>query len=249
MDFIDIIIPTYNSEKYITETIESVKKQTIKNWKIIIIDDGSTDNTIEKINNSIVEIKDKVEVIKLKKNKGVANARNVGIQKSTNRYIAFLDSDDIWEKEKLEKQINYMKRNNYYFTYTNYTYLKNNRQKKIKQIPSSLTYTQALKNTIILTSTVIIDTKKISREKIIMPNIKSEDTATWWKILKEGNIAYGYKENLTIYRVRKSGLSYNKIVNLKRTWNLYRKSEGLGITKSLYFFIHYIYNAIKKRVI
>lgn len=248
MDKIDIIIPTYNSAKYITETIESVKKQNFEYWKIIVVDDGSTDDTIKEINKVICDIKDKVEIVKLNENKGVANARNVGIQKSQNRFIAFLDSDDVWQKDKIFKQLRFMKDNNYCFSYTNYTYLKNGQYKKIRKIPVKLTYKQALKNTIILTSTVMIDTYKIAKEDIFMPNVESEDTATWWKILKKGNIAYGYDENLTIYRVRQNGLSSNKMVGLKRAWNLYRKIEGFGIIKSFYYFVHYAYNAVKKRV-
>lgn len=249
MEYIDIIMPVYNCKDYIKESIQSVKKQTNKNWRLIIIDDFSTDNTIQEINNSIKDIKEKVLLIKSNKHNGVAKTRNIGIEKSTNKYIAFLDADDKWQENKLKNQINFMKKNKYSFTYTQYTYLKNKKEKKVKTFPNSLNYKQALKNTYILTSTVIIDTTQIPKEYIYMPNVESEDTATWWNILKKGHIANGLKENLTTYRITKKGLSSNKLRNLKRTWNLYRKQEKLSFIKTIYYFINYIINAIKKRII
>lgn len=248
MEQIDIIMPVYNGEAYIKDAIESVKNQTISNWNLMIVDDGSTDNTIKTIEATIADRKDKIVVIPQKEHKGVWYARNVGIQKSTNRYIAFLDADDIWQKDKLEKQIQFMKKNDYAFTYTRFTYLKNNTCKEVNDIPPCLTYQQALKNTYILTSTVILDTKTISKKDMMMPPIESEDTATWWKILKKQHIAYGYDENLTIYRVQPGSLSSNKFKNLRKTWRLYRRQEHIGIVKSIYYFLHYIYHAIKKRM-
>ena len=249
MDYIDIIMPVYNCEKYVQEAIESVKKQTYQDWRLIIIEDASNDNTLEKIQESIKNIKEKVLLIKNTKNKGVAVSRNLGIEKSTNKYIAFLDADDIWEAEKLEKQIKFMNENNYSFTYTAFSYLKNSKYKKVKLFPKSLNYKQALKNTFILTSTVMINTEKIDRKLIEMPKVESEDTATWWKILKDGNIAYGLKENLLTYRITPNGLSSNKIKNLKRTWNLYRRQENLNIIYSIYYFINYMLNAMLKRIV
>jgi len=249
MQEIDIIMPAYNCAKYIKSAIESVKKQTYQNWRLIIIDDGSTDNTAQVIQSATNDIKEKVELIKCKKNLGVAEARNLGIRKSTNRYIAFLDADDVWLESKLEKQLKFMKDNAYEFTYTLYTYCKNNRKKEVKHFIKTLNYKQALKNTFILTSTVMIDTRVVPKELLHMPNVKSEDTATWWRILKQGYIAYGLEENLTLYRVTKQSLSSNKFVNLKRTWNLYRKQEKLSIIQASYYFVNYVYHAIIKRII
>ena len=248
MEYVDIIMPAYNCEKYIKNAIESIKKQTYENWKIIIIEDASTDATLKEIQKNIKDIQNKVVLIKNKNNEGVAKSRNIGIEKSTSRYIAFLDADDIWALDKLEKQIKFMKENKYSFTYTLYEYLKKDKKRKVNIFPEKLNYKQALKNTFILTSTVMIDTKNINKKLIEMPKIGSEDTATWWKILKSGNIAYGLKEELTIYRITQDGLSSNKIRNLKRTWNLYRKQEKLSIMKSIYCFINYMFNAIKKRL-
>ncbi len=246
---IDIIMPAYNCEKYVKYAINSVKGQTISNWKLTIIEDASTDNTLKVINKNIKDIQEKVALIKLQKNVGVAEARNIGIEKSDSRYIAFLDADDVWNKEKLEKQIKFMKENKYKFTYTLYSYLKNGREKQVKYFPKHLKYKQALGNTYILTSTVMIDTEKISKEIIKMPNIQSEDTATWWKILKNGYVANGLQENLSKYRVGINGLSSNKIKGLKKVWNLYRTQEKLPIVNSCYYFIKYLFHAIIKRIV
>lgn len=249
METVSIIMPAYNCEKYIGQAIESVKKQTYSDWILIIIEDASNDNTVEEINIKIKDIKEKVIFIKNMKHIGIAKSRNIGIEKSDSKYIAFLDADDIWDKEKLEKQLNFMLENKYSFTYTNFSYKKQERIKKVKLFPKKLDYKKALKNTFILTSTVMIDITQINKELIKMPNIQSEDTATWWNILKKNFIAYGLKERLTIYRVHKEGKSFNKIKNIKRTWNLYRNYEKFNFSKSLYYFLNYIINAIFKRVI
>lgn len=249
MDNIDIIMSAYNCKEYIKQAINSVKEQTNNSWRLIIIDDFSNDNTLEIIEQETQDIKNKVEIIKLKKHISIASTRNEGLKISKARYVAYLDADDIWKKDKLEKQVNFMKINNYGFTYTGFSYLKNNRNKKVRIIPQKLNYRKALKNTFILTSTVMIDTKKIDKKLLKMPEIDSEDTACWWNILKNNHIAYGLKENLTEYRVHSKGVSFNKLVNIKKTWNLYRKYEKTSLVKSVYYFTNYIINAFLKRVI
>ncbi len=247
-ELVSIVMPVYNCEKYLKDTISSVKSQTYLNWELIIVDDCSCDMSLNIINKEIEDIKDKVKLVCLKKNLGEAKARNRAIKETKGRYIAFLDSDDIWDKEKLKKQINFMKENNYYFTYTYFSYLKEDRIRKILKIPDKLDYKKALKNTCILLSTVIIDTNVIDKDIIVMPNVKQgADTATWWSILKRGYVAYCLPEYLTNYRVRKDSVSYNKIIASKRTWKLYRNIENMNVLKSLYYFSFYAFNAIRKR--
>ena len=181
-------MPVYNCGKYLTESITSVKKQTYTNWELIIIDDNSTDNSWEQIKKNVIGYEQKIKCIHLQQNQGAANARNTGLANATGNYIAFFDADDIWQEDKLQQQIIFMQKNNYAFTYTSYTYLKNGNKKMVKKIPPKLTYKQALKNTVILTSTVIIDISKIDKELLKMPNIRrGQDMATWWQILKQGN--------------------------------------------------------------
>ena len=222
MKKVSIIIPVYNSAKYITQCIESVINQTYKNIEIIIIDDNSTDESIE----IIKKIKDKrIKLISIKQNKGVANARNTGIKKATGDYICFLDSDDYWYKNKIEKQIDFIEKNNYVFIYTSYVYLRGN-DKHIAKVPKKLTYKEALRNTAIFTSTVMLNMKYLTKKDITMPDIKAgQDTATWWQVLKKGITAYGIEEPLAIYRVGNKSLSSNKIKALKRTWKLYLRED------------------------
>ena len=249
MEIIDIIMPVYNCEKYVKEAIASVKKQTYKSWNLIIVDDCSTDKSYEIIEKEIQDIKNKVVLIKNEKKQGISKTRNKGIEQTKNKYIAFLDADDIWDYQKLEKQMRFMEENNYNFTYTKFLYKKGIKNKQVGIFPKKLNHKQALKNTFILTSTVMINEEKIDKKLIKMPYIESEDTATWWNILKNNNIAYGLNENLTEYGVHKNGISFNKIKNVKRTWNLYRKHENLGVVKSMHYFINYVINASIKRIL
>lgn len=249
-ELVSIIMPVYNCEKYVAKAIKSVQEQTYTNWELIIVNDCSTDNSLCKIEEQIKSIKNKVTLINLEKNQGVANARNIAIDKVCGKYIAYLDADDLWEKEKLHKQIEYMKINNIVFSYTSYSRIKEDGSLlKTVEVPGKTNYTDLLKSTIILTSTIIIDTETISKEKLKMPNLKiSEDAQTWLNILKSGVVAYGLNENLAQYRQRKNSVSSNKIKSIKGMWKVYRKYQKMSIGKSLYYTIFHIINAIKKRI-
>lgn len=245
---VSIIIPVYNSAKYLNETIRTVKNQTYKNWEIIFIDDCSTDESPVIISENVSP---KIRYYRLKKNSGAAQARNAGINAANGRFICFLDADDLWDKTKLEAQTLFMLENGYAFTFTDYEYARPDGSGTgvITKIPDSLTYFNALKNTVIFTSTVMLDVSKIKKEDILMPDVPYEDTATWWKILKKYGKAYGLKKNLTRYR-RSGGktLSSNKLTGIKRAWNLYRRVEGFSVIKSAYYFTFYAYNAVLRRI-
>ena len=241
MKKVSVIIPVYNSSKYIKECIESVINQTYKNLEIIIIDDCSNDNSIE----IIEKIKDqRIKIIKQKENQGVALTRNRGIDEASGTYICFLDSDDYWKPKKLEKQIKFIK--NKEFIYSGYEYLKKNKFHTAK-VPKRLSYKEALKNTTIFTSTVMLNMNFLKKKDIYMPNIKSEDTACWWKILKKTPYAYGITEPLAVYRISDKSLSSNKLKALFRTWNLY-KFEKINFFKRIFCFFCYVINAIKRRI-
>ena len=241
---VSVIIPVYNSSKYLKECLDSVLNQTYKNLEIIIIDDKSTDNSVDIINS----YKDKrIKLIKLKKNSGVSVCRNKGIEKASGDYITFIDSDDYWELDKIKKQVKFIEKNDYTFIYSNYAFLKNGRR-HVTHVPRSITYKEALKNTTIFTSTVMFNMKHLKKNDIYMPLIKrGQDTATWWKVLKLGITAYGMEDVLSIYRVGNSSLSSNKFKALKRTWNLY-KLEDLSLLKKIHCFNCYVINAIKRRI-
>lgn len=248
-DLISIIIPVYNAEKFLKDTIGTVEEQTYRNWELIFVNDCSMDKSVEIIENAIKE-NPKIRLIQLENNSGAAVARNIGIEDAKGKYIAFLDADDLWKKEKLDKQINFMKKNNYVFSYTGYEFADQNGfgNGKVVKVPKSITYKQALKNTTISTITVMFNVSVLGKELIKMPNVKSEDTATWWKILKKGYKAYGLNEELSYYRRTKGTLSANKLKGIKRIWNLYRKQEKLNILYSFYNFCFYAINAVRRRI-
>ena len=242
MKKVSIIVPVYNCEKYIKECINSVINQTYKNLEIIIVDDKSTDNSLSIINS----FNDKrIKVISLKENSGVSIARNKGVEVSTGELICFLDSDDYWNKEKIERQVKFI--DGKAFIYSDYEYLKKGKRKRV-HVPKTITYKEALKNTTIFTSTVMFNMKYLNKEDIYMPLVKlGQDSSTWWKVLKKVNIAYGMNEVLSIYRVGESSLSSNKIKSVIGTWNIL-KLEDINYLKKIYYFICYVINAIKRRI-
>ncbi len=234
---ISIIVPVYNAASYILDTISMVQQQTYTDWELILVDDGSGDESVRRIRDYLVSEEDaRIHLICKKVNEGAAKARNTGLDAAKGRYIAFLDADDVWYPEKLAREFSFMKEKRAGFVYTAYRFGDENGKptRKAVRVPEILTYRQALSRTIIFTSTVLVDTEKIDRSLLRMPDIGSEDTATWWRILREGNVAYGLDECLVIYRRPKGGsLSSNKGIAVKRIWNLYRRVEKLDLWTSI----------------
>ena len=243
-----IIMPAYNSEKYIAQAIESVLNQNYTNWELIIINDCSTDNT-EQIIKSYQQ-KDaankRIKLINLTQNRGVANARNIGIQNAKGRYIAFLDADDIWQKEKLYKQIQVIESTNADITYTAYMIIDDTGKKiKERKIKETLQLKDLLKENSIIFSSVVC--KKAS---IVNKHFKGEwyheDYVFLLDLAKEGKNFKGIYENLMQYRVHQSGRSFNKQTAAKYRWKIYRKYLGMNLLQSLYYFAVYAWNGIRK---
>lgn len=244
---ISIIIPVFNAEKFLNDTINSLLSQTYKNWEAIFIDDCSNDNSIK----IIESIQDKrFRLIKQKKNGGTAAARNAGIKAAQGQFLCFLDADDSWNKSKLEKQLKFMQKKQYAFSFTGYEFTNSVLKSTGKKVfvPQKMNYKNALKNTTIFVSTVMLDIEKIDKNTILMPNVKSEDTATWWKILKKIDYAYGLNEILVFYRRSSNTKSTKKSRAIKQAWELYRKVEKFNILKSTYYFCWYAFNAVRRRV-
>lgn len=253
---ISIIIPVHNAEKFIKDTIDCVRAQSYKDWELLLIEDGSEDRTMDIMTAYLEELEDRR--IRLEKRQirtpqektfGAARARNLGLSLARGRYIAYLDADDRWREDKLERELSFLQKKNAGFVFTGYEFGDENARGtgKIVRVPETLTYKQALANTTIFTSTVMIDTEKIEKSLLEMPYIKSEDTASWWKILKTGVTAYGLDENLVIYRRAGKSLSSNKLEALRRIWNLYRKAAGLSVFASACHFVPWAYRAVKRR--
>jgi len=244
---VSVITPVYNAEEFIKETIESVLNQTYEDYEYLLIDDCSTDNSAD-IVQSYAEQDHRVKYIKLKENSGAAVARNTGLENAKGRFIAFIDSDDVWYPKKLEKQLRFMKENEEAFTYTKYEHISEYGQVgAAPNFPERLNYSGLLKNTAIACSTVVIDRQVIGDFR--MPLVrKGQDTATWLKILRNHDYAYLVDEVLNQYRGREGSLSSDKVGALKRTWNTYRNIEKLSLHKALYYFGFYIWNALKRRI-
>lgn len=251
---VSIVIPVYHLEKYIRETLECVVKQTYTDWELILVEDSGNegDKSAEIIEQFIYETNlfEKIKLVHLTDDFGAAAARNRGVMEASGRYIAYLDGDDVWMPEKLERDLAFMQENDAAFIYSGYEFADENAvgNGKVVHPPKTLNYKQALKNTTIFTSTVMFDTSKLPKEKLMMPKIKSEDTALWWRILREGETAYGLDENLVLYRRPKKSLSSNKLEAIRRIWNLYRKSENLNIFYSAYNFCFWAVRAVARRV-
>ena len=248
---VTIVTPVHNGETFFTDTINTVCKQSYKNWEWIIVDDGSKDNTTAIIDEAIKKNGAKIKLVKLKNNGGAAKARNAGTKKAKGEYLCFLDADDLWVQDKLKKQVKFMQREDCAFSFTGYEFTDaaGKPNGKVVSVPTKISYNQALKNTTIWTSTVMFNMHKLSREDVIMPDVwRGQDTATWWKILKKIDYAYGINEVLSYYRRGIASLSSNKLTALKRTWNLYRNVEHLSFAKSAYCFVFYCFNAVKRRV-
>lgn len=242
-ELISVIIPVHNGEKYIKECLDSVINQSYKNIEILIVNDCSDDDSIK----IIKKIKDKrIKIINLDQRSGVSTARNKGIELSKGKYITFLDSDDYWTLDKLEREYEFIKGKA--FIYSGYAFLKGDKVHKVK-VPTEITYKKTLKNTTIFTSTVMFNMNYLKKDDIYMPLVeRGQDTLTWWKVLKKCNKAYGITDVLAFYRVGNKSLSSNKIRALKRTWNIY-KIEKVSLPKRIIYFSCYVFNAIKRRLV
>ena len=247
-DLVSIITPSYNSSNFLGDCIDSVISQTYLNWELLIIDDASDD-----ISQSIIKKysfnDDRIKPIFLQNNVGPAQARNIALNNANGKFIAFLDSDDMWEKEKLTVQLKFMLDNNINFSFTSYTSISEDGLHIYQQIndPQKISYNDYLKNTIIGCLTVVINTEYYPN--LIMPICKSShDMALWLNLLRDGDFAYGMRESLAKYRIVSDSNTNNKLLAVFGVWNIYRNHENLSVLFSIYNLYFYIFNAIKKRI-
>lgn len=249
-ELVSIIVPVYNAGAYIKETISMVQAQTYGNWELLLVDDCSGDDSRQKILECMETGDGRIRLITKGRNEGAARARNTGIEASKGRYVAFLDADDLWMPDKLEKEFAFMREKQAAFVFTAYEFGDEDAKRtgKVVRVPSELTYFKALSRTVIFTTTVMLDVERTGRELIRMPEVKSEDTATWWKILRSGFTAYGLDEVLAIYRRPAKSLSSNKLEAIRRIWNLYRKQERLSLLYSIYNLFFWAFRATLRRL-
>lgn len=247
---VSVIIPSYNSSAFIGETIKSVQAQTLEDWEMIIVDDCSTDDTCEVVERFRAE-DSRIKLFRQPENAGAGAARTRGMREATGRYIAYIDSDDLWMPEKLEKQRNFMSENNYAFTCTSVDVIDESGQSlnKVIHVLPKMDYVGFLTHNVLHTLEIMIDTEQVDRELLVMPDIRRrQDAATWLQILKAGHICYGLDEVLGRIRRTKNSLSSNKAQAAKGVWSLYRDIEKLPLPFASYCFVRYAALAVWKRL-
>ena len=250
-EMVSIVVPVYKAEKYIIKTIESVAAQTYTNWELLLVDDCGGDSSADLIQAYMEENPEfSIRLLRQPQNGGAAAARNRGVKEARGQYLAFLDADDLWLPEKLETELEFMRSRNAGFVFSAYEFGDENAQATGKRVhvPKLLTYKKALSRTVIFTSTVLFDLEIIEKDLIEMPSVPSEDTATWWKILRAGHKAYGLDQPLVIYRRPEESLSSDKKEAVRRIWNLYRNQEQLNLLSALWMLAGWAFRATIRRV-
>ena len=241
---VSIVTPSYNSEKFISETIASVQKQTVTDWELLIVDDASSDATVTKIKRLQAE-DSRIKCFSLKENKGPAHARNLGIQKARGKYLTFLDADDLWFPEFLERSSTEAKMHP--FVFASYKRLDENLEPYLSDfiVPEKVSYTDILKSNSISCLTAFLDIEVLGKK--YMPLIKKrQDMGLWLQYLKKTNYAYGIQEPLAIYRIRRDSLSRNKTGLIKHQWKFYREVEQLSVFASAYYLTCWAYKGFVK---
>ena len=246
-NLVSVIIPTFNVEKYIDRTIECVANQTFKNIEIIIVDDCSSDNTVNIVKEIMLK-RDNIRLFIQPQNLGAAEARNRGLFEAKGQYVAFLDSDDLWEQRKIEMQIQDMKSHNIAFSYTTYDFVDSEEKQlkgpiKIKRIAK---YKDLMTKTIISTPTVVID-RNLTGD-IYMPSRRTGQDYAFWLLLLRNNDAYGIDIALTHVRRRPGSLSKNKLQNIKDVWEVQTINESIPKFAAFFHVIGYCMYTIKKRL-
>ena len=231
---VSVVMPVYNCEDCITETIRSLQAQTYTEWELVAVDDCSTDGSRDVIA-QLADEDNRIRYIPLDTNSGAAVARTVAMEKSEGEFIAFLDSDDLWHPEKLEKQIRFMRENNYAFTCTSYEHINEQGEtlgKVVRSIPKT-SYNRLLLDCPVGNSTVMYNVAKMG--KFTVPNIrKRNDYALWLKMLKKEPFVYGLPDVLMYYRIRSNSISRNKFKLVKYQWFVYRELEHLSVLRSAF---------------
>lgn len=233
LPLVSIIIPIYNSEKFIAEAVESVQKQTYHNWEIILVDDCSTDNS-SSIVLEMMQKDERIQFHRLNTNSGTGIARKLGVSKASGRYISFLDADDLWKPKKLEKQLNFLKENNLPFTFSYYDWIDEEGELLNKRVeaPQNLSYRQLFFCNYIGNLTGIYDVSYFGKMEI-SPIRKRQDWMHWLSILKKIKTAKPVPESLAFYRIRTNSISASKLDLLKHNFAVYRNFHGYNFGVSL----------------
>ena len=237
-NLVSVITPAFRAGNYISETILSTIKQTYSQWEMWIVDDFAPDDTCQKV--EAFTIRDKrVRLIRQPHNEGPASARNAGLAAAQGQFIAFLDADDLWLPQKLERQLGFMRQTKAMLSFTEYRRIDAHGQRYGRQIqvPDRLNYRQLLRNTAIATSTVVVDRNLVGDFR--MKPVYYDDYSCWLAIVRGGGYAHGLHEDLMRYRVRQQSMSRRKLRSALEVWRVYRQVEDLGFIDSARCFANY----------
>lgn len=245
-EIVSVITPVYNAARYLRQTVESAAMQSYGQMEIVLVDDCSTDNSAEIIDELKKQYPNIVYHLQ-PKNMGAGVARNTALELATGRYVAFLDADDIWKKDKTARQIELMKNKKSPMSYTAIEMIDENGNviKQKRKVRESVNYKFLLHNTMIATSTVIVDRNKMGDFR--MPIRRGgQDYATWLKLLRNGSVAVGIDEALEQYRVAAGSLSSNKFKSIRQVWEIQTQDEGINKGVALWHIVCFTVNALKK---
>lgn len=242
---VSIVMPAYNCEKYVVEAINSILVQTYKNWELLVLDDGSKDNTLQIIE-EFSQNDSRIKALPNGKNMGVSATRNRGIELASGEWIAFLDSDDMWEPEKLEMQFEIVDKEASEFLFTGSSYINEEGEpyKGIFEVPEKVTYKKLRNQNVISCSSVLVKKKYFENIKMEKDEMH-EDYAVWLRILKLGVTAYGVNEPLLIYRISRNSKSGNKMKTIMMTYKVFR-FVGINPIGSAYFMMRHVLASVGK---
>lgn len=243
-ELVSIIIPTYNTEKFIRDTLQSVQNQTYQNWEMILVDDASTDKTVSVIE-EFAKNDDRIKLFKLEKNSGNGFARNIAVEKASGKYIAYLDADDLWFPEKLEKQIEFLKANNLPFTFSFYDCIdeEGNLLKRRVEAPINLTYSKLFFCNYVGNLTAIYDADYFGKI-ILEATQKRQDWRLWLTILKQIQVTKPVPEPLAFYRIRKNSISSSKFKLIKHNFGVYREFHGFNFVFSVLLMTRFLFTQL-----
>lgn len=242
---VSIVMPAYNCEKYVVEAINSVLAQTYRNWELLVLDDGSKDKTLQIIE-EFSQKDSRIKSLPNGKNLGVSATRNRGIELASGDWIAFLDSDDMWEPEKLEKQFEIVEKKSAEFLFTGSSYINEEGEpyKGIFEVPEKITYKKLRNQNVISCSSVLVKKKYFEHIKMEKDEMH-EDYAVWLRILKLGVTAFGVNKPLLIYRISRNSKSGNKMKTVKMTYKVFR-FVGINPIGSAYFMMRHVIASVGK---
>jgi len=243
-ELVSIIIPTYNTEKFIRATLQSVQNQTHKNWEMILVDDASTDGTVSVIE-EFAKNDSRIKLFKLEKNSGNGFARNIAVEKAVGKYIAYLDADDLWFSNKLEKQIGFLKANNLHFTFSFYDCIdeEGNSLNRRVEAPINLTYDELFFCNYVGNLTAIYDADYFGKI-ILEATQKRQDWRLWLTILKQIQVTKPVPEPLAFYRIRKNSISSSKFKLIKHNFGVYREFHGFNFVFSVLLMVRFLFTQL-----